>query len=104
MRTRGDWSEVAMTSTERAMPSGPRSRSMNSTTSRPRSPIRAMTLTSALVYRAIMPMSVDLPTPEPAMMPTRWPLPRVSRLLMERTPTSRMSVMRGRCRGLGGSA
>ena len=53
---------------------------------------------------AIMPMSVDLPTPEPAMMPTRCPLPKVNRLLMERTPTSRMSVMRGRCNGLGGSA
>lgn len=35
MRTRGEASEVAMTSTERAMPSGPASFSMNSTTSRP---------------------------------------------------------------------
>jgi hypothetical protein len=63
-----------------------------------------MTLTSALVPRAIMPMSVDFPTPEPAMMPTRWPLPRVKRPFMARTPTSRGSEMRGLSRGLGGSA
>ena len=103
MRMSGLLSEVATTSTLRDMPSGPRSRSMNSTTSRPRSPTRPMTLTSALVYRAIMPSVVDLPTPEPAMMPTRWPLPRVSRPLTERMPTSRGSLMRGRSRGLGGS-
>ena len=52
-------------------PSGPRSFSMNSSTSRPRSPIRAMTLTSAAVFRAIIPSNVLLPTPEPAKMPTR---------------------------------
>ena len=40
---------VATTTTLLASPSGPRSRSMNSLTSRPRSPIRAMTITSAAV-------------------------------------------------------
>jgi len=104
MRISGLWSEVATTRHDRAMPSGPRSFSMNSTTSRPRSPTRAMTFTSARVYRAIMPMSVDLPTPDPAMMPTRWPLPRVSRPLMTLTPTSSGSRIRGRDKGLGGCA
>ena len=48
---------------------------MNSRTSRPRSPTRPITLTSAAVSRAIMPSSVLLPTPEPAKMPSRWPRP-----------------------------
>ena len=38
---------VATTTTLLASPAGPRSRSMNSLTSRPRSPISAITLTSA---------------------------------------------------------
>ena len=61
---------------------------MNSWTSRPRSPIRAITLTSASQLRAIMPSSVLLPTPEPAKMPMRWPLPQVSRPSMARTPVA----------------
>jgi len=40
---------VATTTTLLAKPAGPRSRSMNSFTSRPRSPIRAITITSASV-------------------------------------------------------
>ncbi len=48
---------------------------MNSRTSRPRSPTRQITFTSAAVERAIMPISEDLPTPEPAKMPRRWPRP-----------------------------
>ncbi len=43
------WSLVATTITLRLRPSGPRSRSMNSRTSRPRSPSSAITFTSALV-------------------------------------------------------
>ena len=88
MRTSGGWSDVATTTTERASPSGPRSRSMNSRTSRPRSPTSAMTLTSARVLRAIMPSSALLPTPEPAKMPRRWPRPQVSSVLIARTPRS----------------
>ena len=42
-RTSGGSSEVATTTTVRAMPSGPRSSSRNSRTSRPRSPISPMT-------------------------------------------------------------
>ena len=61
---------------------------MNSRTSRPRSPTRQITLTSADVERAIMPSSDDLPTPEPAKMPRRWPRPhgheRVERAHAER--------------------
>ena len=71
----------------RARPSGPRSCSMNSRTSRPRSPTRAITLTSALVPRAIMPSSVLLPTPEPAKMPRRWPRPHGMRASIARTPS-----------------
>ena len=52
---------------------------MNSRTSRPRSPTSAITLTSALVERAIMPSSEDLPTPEPAKMPRRCPRPQGTR-------------------------
>ena len=44
-RMRAGWSAVETTTTERARPSGPRSSSRNSRTSRPRSPIRAMTVT-----------------------------------------------------------
>ncbi len=62
---------------------------MNSRTSRPRSPIRAMTLTSARVLLAIIPSSTLLPTPEPAMIPMRCPWPQVSRPLIERIPRSR---------------
>ena len=72
---RGGASEVATTTTERARPSGPRSFSMNSRTSRPRSPTSAITETSASVPRVIIDSRLDLPTPEPAKMPMRWPRP-----------------------------
>ena len=42
---------------------------MNSRTSRPRSPMRASTETSASVPRTIIDSRLDLPTPEPAKMP-----------------------------------
>ena len=60
---------------------------MNSRTSRPRSPTRQITLTSADVERAIMPSSDDLPTPEPAKMPRRWPRPHGSSASSARTPS-----------------
>ena len=59
-----------------------------SCTSRPRSPIRPTTITSAFVNRVIMPSSTLLPTPLPAKRPNRWPRPTVSSALIERTPTS----------------
>ncbi len=59
----------------------PRSlRSMNSRTCRPRSPTRAMTLTDASVYFAIIPSRTLFPTPAPAMIPSRCPFPHVSAL------------------------
>ena len=100
IRSMAGWSEVATTNTERRMPSSPRSFWTNSKTSRPRSPTRAMTLMSALTFFAIMPISVDFPTPEPAKMPMRWPLPMVIMPSMALTPNSIRSRMGGRRRGL----
>src|SRR4051812_31868842 len=102
MRTSAGWSDVATTTTERPS-AAPRSRSMNSRTSRPRSPTRQMTLTSADVERAIMPSSDDLPTPEPAKMPSRWPRPQGTSASSARTPSVTRSVMRGRSSGEGGA-
>ena len=45
-----------------------------------------MTTQSASAPRAIMPSRVDLPTPEPANRPTRWPLARVVKASSTRTP------------------
>ena len=69
-------------------------------TSRPRSPIKPTTMTSALQNRVIMASKTDLPTPDPATIPTRWPLPIVSREFTERTPTSKGWVMGARSSGL----
>ncbi len=74
-RTSAGASLVAQTTTERARPAAPSASSRNSTTSRPRSPTSAITFTSASVCRAICPISVDLPTPEPAKSPRRCPSP-----------------------------
>ena len=76
---------------------------MNSRTSRPRSPTRQMTLTSADVERAIIPSSEDLPTPEPAKMPRRWPRPQGTSESSARTPSVTRSVIRGRSSGDGGA-
>ena len=59
---------------------------MNSRTSRPRSPISATTDTAASVPRATIDSSVDLPTPEPAMMLIRWPRPQGTSASSARTP------------------
>ncbi len=100
LRSIAGWSEVATTRMERAMPSSPKSLRTKSRTSRPRSPTRAMTLMSAFTFLAIMPIRVLLPTPEPAKIPIRWPLPMVSSPSMAFTPNSIRSVMAGRERGL----
>ena len=99
IRSMAGWSLVATTSTLRRMPSSPKSFCMNSRTSRPRSPTRAITLMSAFTFLAIMPIRVDLPTPEPAKMPIRCPLPMVIRLSMAFTPNSIRSRMGGRDMG-----
>src|SRR5437764_1168846 len=72
-RVSGASSEVAVTITLFANPSGPKSSSMNSLSSRPRSPTKAITVTSASVLRAIMAIKIDLPTPEPENMPMHCP-------------------------------
>ncbi len=100
-RSTGGASEVATTTTERARPSGPRSFSMNSRTSRPRSPTSAITETSASVPRAIIDNRLDLPTPEPAMMPIRWPRPHGVSASRARTPSPSWSWIRGRLNACG---
>ncbi len=77
---------------------------MNSRTSRPRSPTRAITLTSASVERAIIPSSDDLPTPDPAKMPRRWPRPQGTSASSERTPRPTRSRIGGRVSAGGGEA
>ena len=75
--TNGGLSEVAHTTTDFFIPSGPRSLSIKSKTSLPLSPISAITLTSASAVFAIIPKVVLLPTPLPANIPTLWPSPQV---------------------------
>ncbi|MNS93961.1 hypothetical protein D3C72_1281620 [compost metagenome] len=88
------------TTTERLSPSSPRMCSMNSLTSRPRSPISPTTIMSASVKRVIIPNSTDLPTPVPANRPSRWPRPTVNMPLMQRMPTSSGSLIGSRLSGL----
>ncbi len=66
--------------------------------------MRAMTVISAFVLRVIIPISVDLPTPEPAKMPSRCPWPQVSRPSRTRMPSGSGSVIRRRLSGSGGEA
>ena len=80
----------------------PRSFSRNSFTSRPRSPMRAMTFTALWQLRAIMPSNTDLPTPEPANRPTRWPLPMVLNPSMARMPVTMGSADAAAVQGIGG--
>jgi len=103
-RSLDERSDVAHTITERAMPFSPRISSTNSRTSRPRSPIRAITLISHCAPRASMPSKVLLPTPAGAKMPIRCPSARVVIASITRTPvTIGCSIMR-RVIGFGGSA
>ena len=97
-------SDVATTRTLLFIPSGPKSLSANSLTSRPRSPIRAITLMSALVLRANIPMSVLLPTPLPANIPILCPLPTVRSPSTALTPKGRTSLMITLDIGSGGAA
>ena len=82
-------SDVAITTTLRARPWGPRSSSRKCRTSLPRSPTSANTLTCAWLAFAISPRRTLLPTPEPANIPTLWPLPQVSMPSMARMPVAR---------------
>ncbi|GDD62336.1 hypothetical protein BvCmsKSNP073_03635 [Escherichia coli] len=99
-RISGDSSAGATTTIDFASPSAPSEWSINSFTSRPRSPISPTTTISALVWRVIIPSSTLFPTPLPAISPTRWPLPMVSRPLIAFTPTSSGSSTERRVKGL----
>src|SRR5262249_2484093 len=84
-RTRLGASLAAHTTTERRSPS-PRASARKSRTSRPRSPTRPMTLTSAADVRASCPRSIDLPAPDPANSPTPCPSPNLAKAPSARTP------------------
>ena len=97
-------SDVETTSTAFLRPSGPMSRSMNSRTSRPRSPMSASTQTSAVQPLRILDNRVDLPPPAAAKMPMRCPSPQVSTPSMTRRPREMGLLMTLRVMGLGASA
>ena len=103
-RISGDWSEVAVTTTDRAIPSRPRTRSVKSRSSRPRSPTRAITTTSAATPRANLARSEDFPTPEPAKSPIRWPRTSGSSVSKTATPVDSRSPSRRRVAAAGGGA
>ena len=95
LRIIGLSSLVATTATDLAM-LAPSVSSMNSRTSRPRSPTRAMTHLSKASARASMDSSVDLPTPEPAKTPSRCPRQRGEKMSMARTPVRKPRCTRSR--------
>ncbi len=101
-RAMAGWLEVATTTTDLRRPVSSKSFSRNSRTSRPRSPISAMTLTSASAWLAIMPSRVDLPTPLPAKIPRRWPRPHGIKVSMALMPVRKQCWMRWRFSGCGG--
>ncbi len=85
---------------------------MNSRTSRPRSPISPTTTASQSASRASIESSTDLPTPEPAKTPRRWPRAaggeRVHRAHAEvqpiADPAAGVRRGRGRAQRVGGGA
>ena len=103
-RVRGERSEVAATMTERFIPSGPSVFSMNSLSSRPRSPIKANTTKSAFISRPRWPSRLDFPTPEPANKPSLCPRTIGRSVLKTAVPVSIRSPRVRRCVGGGGAA
>ena len=77
---------------------------MNSRTSRPRSPMRARTVTWASVLRMMEASSVDLPPPAAAKMPMRCPSPQVRSPSIARMPSEIGFEMIRRSSGEGGGA
>ena len=77
---------------------------MNSRSSRPRSPTRASTTTSQSASAASIASRVDLPTPEAAKRPSRWPRRQVAKASSTRTPRSSRGPSRARCPAGGGAA
>ncbi len=63
-----------------------------------------MTIASASELRASIAINVDLPTPEPAKMPMRWPWHSVVNAFIARTPRSILAPTRARADAGGGLA
>ena len=97
-------SEVAATITARAAPQAVRTSVANSRTSRPRSPIRPMTTTSAGMPVASDAISRDLPTPDPAKSPIRCPRTRGRKVSKTASPVSSRGPRARRAVADGGSA
>jgi hypothetical protein len=74
---------------------------MNSRTSRPLSPISATTVIGTSQRRASMPRIVDFPTPLPAKIPIRCPLPQARSVSIARTPVPTGAAIR--CRRIAGT-
>jgi hypothetical protein len=87
---------VATTATVFFILSVPIVSSRNSRTSRPRSPTRAMTTVSKAWAAANMASSVDLPTPEPANTPMRWPKHSGVKMSITLTPVRKEASTRCR--------
>ena len=62
-----------------------------------------MTTVSKPLHPASMPSMVDLPTPDPAKMPIRWPAQSGVKMSMRRTPLFSGFFTRARLRAGGGS-
>ena len=99
---RGDLSDVEQIITDLFKPSSPKSFSRKSKTSLPLSPTKHITLISAFAERAIIPIVVLLPTPEPANSPIRCPFPTVLHPSMAFIPVGIISLILLLCIGLGG--
>src|SRR3972149_4096304 len=95
-------SEVTETTTDFLNDSSLKHFSINSRTSRPRSPIRAITFTSASEFLAIIPINVLFPTPLPAKIPNRCPLPQVNNPSITLSPVFIGSFIRFLFKGSGG--
>ncbi len=72
-----------------------------SRTSRPRSPVKASTTVSKSAARVIMARRVDLPTPDPAKMPIRWPKQSGVKISMILTPVRKPRSTRPRRKAAG---
>ncbi len=91
---------VAITKTDLCNPFSPRFCRIKSPTSRPRSPINAITITSALLYLAIIPSKVLFPTPLPEKIPMRCPFPIGVNTSIALTPVIKGSVIGSLDKGL----
>ena len=93
---------MAATTTARPRFSSGSARSMNSRTSRPRSPTRPITIASASQLRARADSSIVLPAPGGPKMPRRCPRPMEVKASMARMPVSIRVDIKGRVTASGG--